>query len=160
MAKFRYSMQSILEIKCKMETQAKQSFASARAALDEEEDKLKQLCQRKKQFEEQAAQLRSGILDFRKMQENENAISCMEQFIAQQKVQIEKAKQRLERERLRLTEVMMERKTHETLREKAFQQFLQEENKQESKEVDELTSYVYGQKGSHQTRQHATGNEG
>ena len=38
------------------------------------------------------------------------------------------------------------RKTHETLKEKAFQQFLADEKKQEGKEVDELTSYTYGQR--------------
>lgn len=47
---------------------------------------------------------------------------------------------------MELTEVMMERKTHETLREQAFQAFLQEENKAENKTVDELVSYTYGQK--------------
>ena len=37
MARFRYSMQSILNIKLKLETQAKQEFSAARAALDREE---------------------------------------------------------------------------------------------------------------------------
>ena len=41
MAKFRYRMQSILEIKKKLEEQAKNEFAAARAALNEEEDKLR-----------------------------------------------------------------------------------------------------------------------
>ena len=35
---------------------------------------------------------------------------------------------------------------HETLREKAFEVFMQEENHTESKAIDELTSYTYGQK--------------
>jgi len=34
----------------------------------------------------------------------------------------------------------------EKLREKAFETFIKEENARESKEVDELTSYTYGQK--------------
>ena len=36
MARFRYRMQGILDIKLKMETQAKQNFANARNALDDE----------------------------------------------------------------------------------------------------------------------------
>lgn len=52
----------------------------------------------------------------------------------------------LEQARIKLAEVMMERKTHETLKEKAFEEFLREENRREGKEVDELTSYTYGQK--------------
>ena len=40
MAKFKYRMQSILEVKKKLEEQAKNEFVAARAALNEEEDKL------------------------------------------------------------------------------------------------------------------------
>ena len=36
MAKFRYSLQNILNIKEKMETQAKQEFGTAQAALNVE----------------------------------------------------------------------------------------------------------------------------
>ena len=43
MAKFIYRMQSILDIKSKMEEQAKQEFATARMKLSEEEDKLENL---------------------------------------------------------------------------------------------------------------------
>ncbi len=148
MARFRYSMQSILDIKLKMETQAKQEFSAARAALDEEEARLERLCDRKAGYEEEAARLRSGILDFRAMEENKTAILCMENFILEQQACVKKAEDVLERAREKLAEVMMERKTHETLKEKAFGEFLREENRREGKEVDELTSYTYGQKHS------------
>ena len=36
---------------------------------------------------------------------------------------------------------------HEKLREKAFVEFVREENAAEHKAVDELTSYTYGQRG-------------
>ena len=39
MAKFIYRMQSILDIKTKMEEQAKMEFAAAKMRLDEEEEK-------------------------------------------------------------------------------------------------------------------------
>ena len=74
------------------------------------------------------------------------AILCMDEYIAAQQVRVKAAEKTLEEARERLTEVMMERKTHETLKEKAFQQFLADEKKQEGKEVDELTSYTYGQR--------------
>ena len=47
---------------------------------------------------------------------------------------------------MQLEEVMKERKTYEKLREKSFEEFKAEVNHEESKEVDELTSYTYGQK--------------
>ena len=152
MARFRYSMQSILDIKLKMETQAKQEFSSARGALDAEEEKLEALADRKAEYEEKAEKLLEGTLKLREIEENRMAILCMQDFIAQQQIQVEKAEDNLEKARLRLTEVMMERKTHETLKEKAFEQFLMDEKKQESKEVDELTSYTYGQRRSGQSK--------
>ena len=150
MARFRYSMQSILDIKLKMENQAKQEFSAARAALDEEEAKLQMFFDRKKEYEREAERLRRGVLNFRKMQENKTAILCMENFIADQKVCVKEAENILEQARIKLAEVMMERKTHETLKEKAFDEFLREENRREGKEVDELTSYTYGRKQSAQ----------
>lgn len=146
MARFRYSMQSILDIKLKMETQAKQEFSAARAALDEEEARLARLYDRKKEYEREAERLRSGTLNIRNMEENKTAILCMENFIIDQRVCVKEAENVLEQARMKLAEVMMERKTHESLKEKAFSEFLKEENRREGKEVDELTSYTYGQK--------------
>lgn len=139
-------MQSILNIKLKMETQAKQEFSSARAALDEEEERLGRLYDRKSGYEREAELLLSGTLNLRAIGENRAAVRCMERYISEQKVRITIAERNLEQARLRLTEVMKERKTHETLKEKAFQQFLADEKRQEGKEVDELTSYTYVQR--------------
>lgn len=146
MEKFRYSMQSILNIKMKMETQAKQEFSAARAALDAEEAKLKGLIDRRTGYEEKAKVLLAGILDLRAVEENREAILCMDGYIEEQRKQTQRAEKQLEQARRRMAEAMMERKTHETLKEKAFQQFLLELKREEGKEVDELTSYTYGQR--------------
>lgn len=146
MARFRYSMQSILDIKVKMETLAKQQFSAAKYALDEEEEKLAGLIGRKSEYEQLAHTLLQGTLNVRDIEDNKNAILMMDKYIAEQKIQVKKAEKRLERARGELAEVMKERKMHETLRDKAFESFMQEENRQESKSVDELTSYTYGQK--------------
>lgn len=146
MAKFQYSMQSILNIKLKMETQAKQEFSAAQNALNEEEQKLSGLYGRKEAYEEEARGLLMGALHVRDIEDNKNAILMMEQYIVEQKNQVKRAEARVEYAREQLAEVMKERKMHESLREKAFESFLQEENRQEGKAVDELTSYTYGQK--------------
>lgn len=146
MAKFRYSMQSILNIKTKMETQAKQEFSAAKYALDKEVEKLENLKKRKSDYEEKAHELLQGTLKVRDIEDNKNAILMMDQYIAEQRMQVKKTQDELERAREKLADVMKERKMHETLREKAFENFLQEENRQEGKSIDELTSYTYGQK--------------
>lgn len=153
MARFRYSMQSILDIKLKMETQAKQEFSAARAALDEEEQRLQELKNRRNAYETEARRLLSdsaGGINLRAVRESRVAMTVMDDQIEKQKVRILAAERTLEQARVKLTEVITERKTHEKLKEKAFEQFLESEKKSESKEIDELTSYVYGQKGKEQ----------
>lgn len=146
MAVFRYRMQSILDIKMKMETQAKQAFAQAKLELDREEETMVRLQGRKREYEEKAVELLNGKLDVLEIAANKEAILRMDEYIADQYLRVEKAKKKLEAAREKLTEVMQERKVQETLKEKAFEEFLMEEKQQESKEIDQLTSYTYGQK--------------
>ena len=70
----------------------------------------------------------------------------MDELIKAQILQVRLAQRNLENARERLQEVMTDRKTHERLKEKAFDAFLEEEKLAESKEIDQLTSYLYGSK--------------
>lgn len=146
MARFRYKMQSVLNIKLKMETQAKQEFASARAEYDEQVDKLNALEDRKRAYEREAQKLLDDVLSIRDILDNKMAIVRMDEYIKAQQFQVQLAASQVEKAREKLQEVMMERKTQETLKQKAFEAFLMEENRAESKEIDQLTSYTYGQK--------------
>ena len=146
MAKFRYRMQSILEIKKKLEEQAKNEFAAARAALNEEEDKLEQLKKRKEAYEDEGRALRENTLNIMDIIGNKEALLRMDEFIADQQLNVKRAQDRMEEARLALQTAMQESKTQEKLREKAFEQFVKEENARESKEIDELVSYTYGRK--------------
>ena len=146
MAKFIYKLQNVLNLKLKMEGQAKEALSAARMALDEEEEKLQALKDRKRGYEEHARELLNGTLNMLEIESNQNAITVMDGLIAAQALQVQKAEQNLERARVEMTVAMQERKTQEILRERAFEEFLQEENRAESKAIDELTSYTYGQK--------------
>lgn len=146
MARFRYRMQGILEVKMKLENQAKQEFATAKVALDAEIDKLEALKNRKTEYEVEAKRLLQGTLKVQEISDNKAAILKMDEYIELQKLEVKKAEAALERARKKLQDVMQDRKMHEKLKEKAFDEFLEEEKKQEGKEVDELTSYTYGQR--------------
>ena len=146
MAKFIYRMQSILNIKNQLETQAKVELGQAQQRLNEEEERLERLFKRKKYYLEEGRRLRLDSLNVRSLRDNEYAIARMEEYIETQQDNVRKAELRVEAARAKLEEVMKERKMQEKLREKAFDQFVHEENSKESKEVDELTSYTYGQK--------------
>lgn len=146
MAKFIYRMQSILEIKLKMEDQAKTEFATAKMHLDEEEEKLQYLKDRKTGYEQQGRELRKDGLKVFEILENKEAIDRMEEFILRQTENVRRAERQLDEARVRLQEAMQESKTHEKLREKAFDEFVHEENAREAKEVDELTSYTHSRR--------------
>ena len=146
MAKFKYRMQNILNIKLSMERQARMQYAAANMKLREEEEKLEAFRQRKADYEAEAKRLLAEKLDVREIMFNNQAIMMAEEDIKAQVIQVHTAQLNVERAREKMTQVMQERKTHELLKEKAFEQFLQELKQQESKEIDELTSYTYGQR--------------
>ena len=139
-------MQNVLNIKFSMERQAKQQYAEANAKLREEEEKLNVLLRRKFEYEQTARQLLADSLNVRDIMENNEAILRMEDFITEQRRKVQLAVRAVDKARQKMTEVMQERKTHERLREKAFDEFLMEEKQHESKEIDELVSYTYGQR--------------
>lgn len=146
MAKFVYRMQSILNIKNQMETQAKMELGQAQRRLMEEEERLERLFDRKKYYLDEGRKIRMDSLNVHKLRDNEYAIARMDDFIEAQTENVRKAERKVEEAREKLEEIMKERKGQEKLREKAFEQFIREENAKESKEVDELTSYTYGHK--------------
>ena len=140
MAKFIYRMQSILNIKEKLEEQARNEFAQTLMHLNEEEEKLRLLEGRKVSYEEQGRELQKSGLN---ILTNRNAIARMQEFIEIQKDAVAAAQAQLEQARKKLQTAMQESKTQEKLREKAFEAFVKEENAKEAKEVDELVSYNY-----------------
>ena len=146
MAVFRYKMQGILDIKEKLENKAKQDFAEANMRLDAEKLKMDELQAKRFFYMQEGVKLRMEIIDVRKIRENKIAVLKMDEYIANQKKEIARAAKAVEKARAALQEVMQERKAHEKLKESAFEEFLKEEQATESKEIDQLTSYTYGQK--------------
>jgi len=144
MAKFVYKMQNILEIKYKLESQAKTNYANARAKLNQEQEKLKLLTDKQAYYEDEMRRLMSSKLDILEIKFCKAAIEKTKYNIKQQILQITVAERNLEQARVKLYEVMNDRKVHEKLKENAFEDFMKELNAQESKEIDELVSYTFG----------------
>ena len=143
MAKFVYRMQSILDIKYKLEEQERTAYGIASQRLQEENTKLQQLMLRRMEYEKHAAELAIGLIDVRAIQENKRAIDVMKSLIRDQILKVHAAEKNLELARKRLNAVMVERKAHEKLREKAFEQFKQELAAEDAKEIDQLVSFNY-----------------
>lgn len=145
MAKFVYRMQNILDIKNKLEVQARNSYAAARMKLSQEEEKLDRMFEQKKTYEENYRQQLSGNINILQINICKNAIELCKNQIKKQLVEVKVASLNLEAAQKRLGEVMKERKIQEKLREKAYEEFLQELNDQEKKEIDELVSFRFEQ---------------
>lgn len=146
MAKFRYRMQNILDIKQKLEEAAKMEFAEANAFLLREEEKLTELKNRRRVYEAEGRRLRRKQMQVLDIKNNIQALDVLRDMIKEQEKAVIRAQEIQEEKRLALQNAMQERKTQEKLYENAFAEFMQEENAREGREVDELTSYTYGRK--------------
>lgn len=144
MKKFRYSMQSLLLIKQKLEDQAKAAFSVAQQRLNEEEQRLVMMEKKREAYLEEKREVMAGKLDVPKLNRLQTAVESMDEQIVYQKQNIRKAELALKAAQERLVESMMERKTQERLRENAFEVYRQEMNAEEQKEIDERTSFQYG----------------
>lgn len=145
MAKFVYRMQNILDIKKKLEEQEKINYGLANAKLEEEKQKLRKLLLQRAGYERQMKELMTGTLHLDQVRNCRRAIDTMKSLVRTQMIEVHKAENDLEIARKKLKEVMIERKTHEKLREHAFEEFQQEIAYDENKMVDELVSYTYHQ---------------
>lgn len=88
----------------------------------------------------------TGTIDVRQVAHARADVNTMKTLMRRQMMEVHKAELELEDARRALNEVMQERKMHEKLKERAFEQFQQELKAEESKEIDQLVSYTYGKK--------------
>jgi len=146
MAKFIYRMQNILNLKEKLEEQARNAYAEQRMRLSEEEEKEEALKQRRDFYREEGIRLRKEKLNILDLEENANAVLVMDTLIAEQHKRVLEEETVLEQKRAELEEAVKERKTQDKLKEHAFEEFKADLLYQESKEIDQLTSYTYGVK--------------
>ena len=145
MAKFVYGMQNVLSIKERLETQAKTEYAEANNRLSIEEDAMRRLMRRLDSYQQQAKVLEGEKLDIHKMRRCNDAIRIIKNQITQQAVRIRIAENNVDKAMQKLTEAVQDRKIHEKLKEKAFEQFKRELAMQENKEIDELVSYTFNE---------------
>ncbi|SFP45876.1 flagellar FliJ protein [Butyrivibrio proteoclasticus] len=149
MARFNYRMQSVLNIKQKTEGQVKMEFANAQAELNQQLDILEEYIRRKEKYLIEAEELRNAEnLMLQDILDNQYATAQMDVMIASQAKVVKEYEQKVERVRVRLTRAIQERKMQETLRDRAYAEYLEEEKQEEAKENDQRTSFTYGQRGA------------
>ena len=143
MQKFRYGMQGILNLKYRLEDQAKGAFAAAKQKYEDEQERLKLFEDERRAYEEGLREMMLGTLDFKEIQAVKAGILAKEDAIKKQKRVVMRAEHEMEAASDKLKELMIERKTHEALKDKAFENYLLEMAGEEKKETDELVSYRF-----------------
>lgn len=144
MAKFVYQLQSLLNIKQKLEEQEKTAYGLARSRLNEEEAKLASLLQRREHYVEQKRQEMSSRVRVQELAALEQAIQSLTIRITEQQLSVKHAKKAVDAAQIRLENARKERKMQEKLREHAMEQFLREMEAEEQKEINELVTFRFG----------------
>ena len=146
MARFRFSMESVLNIKKKLEEQAKNEYGQANARLFREQEKLNTFLMRREEATQKLKLILCETLSMTEIRKMEDAVEVLSFYVVQQQLEVKRCEKEVEIAREKLTEAMKERKIFDKLKEKAYEEFLKEENWKEQKEVDELMSFKHGSK--------------
>lgn len=96
MGKFKYSMQNILDIKIKLETQAKNEFSEANRAYLTEKEKLEELFKKRAVYEAALKEQLSGSLNISEINICKKNINSLKSAIRTQLMNVKKAEDMLE----------------------------------------------------------------
>ena len=122
-------------------------FASAQAELNKQIEILEDYFRRKDEYLKEAEDLRNAErLALQDILDNQYATAQMDVMIASQYKVVRQHEEIVEKVRVRLTKAIQERKMQETLRERAYAEWIEEEKQEEAKENDQRTSFTYTQK--------------
>ena len=144
MAKFVFRMQSYLGVKEQIEEQKKNEYGQALKRLEDERQKKYVLeLEKTEMIRLFQTSLERAIkpIDIKRYN---NRLNLLKIWIDEQEKRIETAAKYAEEKRLQLVEAMKERKALETVKERNFEEYLKEEQREEQRVVDGIVSYQYG----------------
>lgn len=144
MAKFVYKMQSLLNIKEKLEEQEKTAYGLAKATLNEEERRLAEFVAKKNRYIEEKRVEMSSAIHVQELTLLEHAIKSMEYRVNEQVLVVKRAEKAVMIAQARLENAMKERKIQEKLKEHALDEFKLELEAKEQQEINELVSFRFG----------------
>lgn len=143
MPKFIFGLDSILQIKEKIEDQEKINFGNAQAILNEAVRIYEELLERQADAEDNLRDMLNRSAPVLDIRQAESGVSIIKMYCRTQLLKVREEEKNVEEARIRLEEAMKERKTYEKLKENEFERYKQEMQKKEGLEIDELVSYKY-----------------
>ncbi len=141
--KFHYPMQNLLNIKEKMEEQKKMALGQAQAILAQEIKQLQHMCSRQESSRRTLVDTMNKKVNAKTLQSLYQALKYFEINIKEQENHVTLARNNVENKREQVKQAMIERKTQEKLKDRAYLEFVKQEAIKEQKKVDEIISFKY-----------------
>lgn len=145
MAKFVFNFAKILSIKEKMEKQKQMELAKAMGRLEQAQQRLDQYQTEYKDSLLAMNKILNGMINQAQIKSLNYKISYYKEQIKNQKTEIKGLQRQVELARQAVTKALQERKTYELLKQKAYEEYLEQEKVAEIKAIDEINSYNYGE---------------
>jgi flagellar protein FliJ len=145
---FRFKLQTVLDLKQKIEDDEKEKLAK----LIQEKIREEQVLERLKQAEIQARneireKQQAGKLDIDELRRYDSHLKRLANAIISQKLRLKELDIRIEDQRQVLLKASQDKKIYEKLKEKHKEVFLQEQEDEERKFIDELATSRYRREG-------------
>lgn len=143
MAKFKFKMQKLLDVKDKIKDKKEGEFASARKKLNIEKKKKEEVLKKIDEYMNLSRQASESNLSLKKLMEFKNYINflCEKKEKIQQKINEKQKNVDIKKEEL--LEAVKERDILKKLKEKKLIKFKENEKKLEQSRTDEIISYKY-----------------
>lgn len=143
MAKFEFRLQSVLNLREKLENQKELEYGLALKKLERERELERSLRSSRSACVTALAGKIEARIDPEEIARYNEYINVLKDRIAVQIKVVKAAADYAENKRLELVEAMRERKTLERLRENQHEEYIEEEKRDEQKQVDQTVSYKY-----------------
>lgn len=137
---YKFSLQNVLDWRVDLEDEAKLELNQAKQELEKEERYLQQLIRENIQLKEKAALNKRVDV----MRQDDLYRKVLNDKIIQQKLIVEQAENDVQRAEERLVEAYQEKKVMEKLKEKDQQEYVDEMNAIEQKNLDEFATITFG----------------
>ena len=145
MSTFKYELESLLNVREKMENIKQKEYAEALEILEKNKNINNQIDDSLKNSTLKLKNSISDIIDAReiKMQQNYQLLLKKQKRVAIHNLEI--AHKKTKKQRKELLNAMRNKKTLEVLKDKKYEQFKDEQKKDEQLLIDEIVSFAYKQ---------------
>lgn len=148
MRKFTFTLESVLQVKYRLEERVRAELADTQSRLVEAQQALRRLSQEKGRHQKEMARIQQGALDIGSLLLAQDYLAQLNRRIQDQQEVIAQIEAELDRKREELVEAQRERKSLEILKDKQWQEYQKAVQREEQLFLDEVAAIRYGRLGS------------